>query len=93
MQLKLTHDNTSDVTFGVDRYKDRKLLFEIFRTTIHLKCNWCTQDKCLDMVCDDGYADANHKLSDGCEWKHCASWNIASEPTQVCAHVENNISI
>ncbi|MDA7838788.1 BspA family leucine-rich repeat surface protein [bacterium] len=84
-ELKLSQDNTSDIMFGVDKYiKTGTCCSKFSEPQYNGECNWCTENECLDMVCDDGYADANHKLSDGCEWQHCASWNIASEPTQVC---------
>ena len=85
-ELKLSQDNTSDIMFGADRYiKTGNCCSKFSEPQFNGECNWCTENECLDMVCNDGYADANHKLSDGCEWKHCASWNIAAEPTQVCA--------
>jgi surface protein len=53
--------------------------------SFHGECGSCTATECLDMMCTEGYEDVNLNLTDGCEFKHCASWSIASTPTEVCA--------
>ena len=47
-------------------------------------CNLCTETECLEMECLSSYEDVNQDLADGCEFKHCASWEISEIPTQVC---------